>query len=318
MHHHIVPEFYVERLESIGITESYGQPFPKWSPADSLSFMKKMEISTAMMSISTPGVSFADAGFSAELARTSNEYMATVKEEHPGRFGGFISVPSPNTRRAVEEVAYGFDRLHLDGVCLFTHYDGKYLGDGSFEELFCELNRRKAVVFVHPTDPAQQYDPKLKMRNSLIEAPFETTRAIANLMFTGALNTYTDITYILSHGGGTIPFLAWRVALNEYLQEDKKPPVFKSIYDFLIKGGPVSGLKLLQAMFYDTALTTSPYALRALQEFVGSKRIVFGTDYPFGAKFAPMLAKDLMQFDGFAAEDQANIARRNSAEVFRL
>ena len=58
-------------------------------------------------------------------------------------------------------------------------------------------------------------------------------------MFTGALDSYRDITYILSHGGGTIPFLAWRVALNEYLQEDKKPPV--------------SGLRLLRAMFYDTA-----------------------------------------------------------------
>ena len=317
MHHHIVPEQYVKGLASIGITESYGQSFPEWSPEKSLSFMSKVGIDVAVMSISTPGVSFADVHFSRDLARSCNEKMAEVKRNYPGRFGGFAAVPLPDVAAALEELRYGLDELGLDGVCLFTHYGGKYLGDKDFEDFFGELNQRKTVVFIHPTDPMGQYDPGLGMRNSLIEAPFETTRAVANMLFTGSMDRYSEIKFILSHGGGTIPYLAWRLALIEYGQKDKPPPVFcKSIYDFLIKGGPVSGLKILKDMYYDTALTTSPAALRALQELAGSGHIVFGTDYPFGAKFAPMLAKDLRRYPGFSEQDMRSIDYGNGREIF--
>jgi len=316
VHHHITPAEYVNKLASIGITESLGQPFPKWSPEKSLSFMKKIGIDIAMMSISTPGVYFRDDNFSRDFARMCNEYMAVIKSKYPNNFGGFASIPLPDVQGAINELKYCIDELKLDGVCLFTHYKGKYLGDKYFEDFFKELNKKKAVVYIHPTDPTNQYDPKLKIRNSLIEAPFETTRAVANLMFTGTLDRNPDIKYILSHGGGTIPYLAWRVALIEYLQEDKKPPIFKSIYDFLIKGGPETGLRILKEMYYDTALTTSPSALKALHEFVGAKGIVFGTDYPFGAKFAQKLAKDLRQYPGFSEEDFRSVDYNNCLEIF--
>lgn len=316
MHHHIVPEQYVKGLASMGITESYGQPFPEWSPEKSLSFMSKVGIDVAVMSISTPGVSFADEQFSRDLARLCNDHMAEVKRNYPGSFGGFVAVPLPDVAGAIEELRYGLDELGLDGVCLFTHYGGKYLGDKDFEDFFGELNRRKTVVFIHPTDPMGQYDPGLGMRNSLIEAPFETTRAVANMMFTGTTDRYSEIKFILSHGGGTIPYLAWRLALIEYAQKDRRPPVFRSIYDFLIKGGPFSGLRILKDMYYDTALTTSPYTLKALQEFAGSGHIVFGTDYPFGAKIAPILARDLQRYPGFSEEDFRSIDYGNVRELF--
>jgi predicted TIM-barrel fold metal-dependent hydrolase len=316
MHHHIVPGQYVKGLASIGITESYGQPIPDWSPEKSLSFMDKVGADVAMMSISTPGVSFADEQLSRDLARMCNDQMADVKQNNPGRYGGFVAVPLPDVEGAIEELRYGLDELDLDGVCLFTHYGGKYVGDKDFEDFFSELNRRKAVAFIHPTDPGGQYDPGLGMRNSLIEAPFETTRAVANMIFTGTTDRYPEIPSILSHGGGTIPYLAWRLALIEYGQKDKRPPIFKSIYDFLIKGGPESGFRILKNMYYDTALTTSPYALKALQELAGSKHIVFGSDYPFAAKHAPMLAKDLREYPDFSEEDFRSIDYGNGLRLF--
>lgn len=315
VHHHILPPEYVLKLKEIGVTEAYGIPFPEWGPEKSMAFMKKVGIATAITSISTPGVYFRDDEFSRDLARSCNEYMAELKHKYPGKFGGFASIPLPDVKGALDELKYALDELKLDGVCLLTHYKGKYLGNHEFDEFFKELNRRKAVVYIHPTDPAGQYDPELGMSNALIEAPFETTRAVTNLIYTGSTDRYPDICYILSHGGGTIPYLAWRVALVKYAQENKKPPLLKSLYDFIIRGNPESGLKILRSMYYDTALTSSPYALKALQEFVGPSRIVFGSDYPF-AKLAPIVAKNLRKYTDFSDEDFETVDYKNCLELF--
>ncbi len=305
-------------LRNIGVTESYGHPLDKWSrsPEESLAFMRKLDITTAITSISTPGVYFKDDSFSSELARSCNEYMAGLKRDYPGKFGGFASVPLPNVDGALDELSHALDELKLDGVCLLTHYKGRYLGSTEFDEFFHELNRKKVVVFVHPTDPVGTYDPGLTISNSIIEAPFETTRAVANMIYTGAADRYPDIRFILSHGGGTIPYLGWKIALIKYQQENKRPPVLTALYDFLIKGGPVSGLRILQRMYYDTALISDTPAIKALVEFVGCHKIVFGTDYPFAAKLAPVVAKNLANCDGFSKEELNVVDRGNCDELF--
>jgi len=316
VHHHCVPAEYVKRLASIGITESYGQPFPNWSPEKSLALMKKLGIDTAILSISTPGVDFKDDEFSRDITRLCNEYMAEIKQKYPGKFGAFASVPSPDAEWAIDELRYALDEFKLDGVGLFTNYAGKYLGNRAFEEFFKELNKRNMVVFIHPTDPIGKYDPELEIANSLIEAPFETTRAVANLIHTATADRYPDVKYILSHGGGTVPYLAWRIALIKYSRKEDSPSLLRKIYDIVIQGGPVSGLKILKNMYYDTALTASPYALRTMQEFVGSSQIVFGSDLPFAEKVAPMVNKDLQKYPGFSVEDFKAIDYNNCLELF--
>jgi predicted TIM-barrel fold metal-dependent hydrolase len=313
--HHILPPEYVKKLKDIGITESYGQPIPNWTPEKSLAFMKKIGIATAIGSVSTPGVYFKNDEFSRDLAHLCNEYSAELKKKYPGKFGGFASLPLPFVQGALEELKYALDELKLDGVVLLSNYNGKYLGDESFEDVFNELNKRKAVVFIHPTDPKGDYDAKLGMPNSLIEAPFETTRAVANLIYTGTMDRYPDIRYILAHGGGTIPYLGWKIALMQYSQKDKKPPIMRTLWDFLIKGGPVTGLQKLKNMYYDTTLASSKTTILALQEFVGSKHIVYGTDFPFGAKFASLALKDLKNF-GFSEEDRKAIDYKNCLNLF--
>jgi len=315
VHHHITPKFYTKKLESIGITESYGQPFPKWTPETSLAFMKKLGVDIAVISISTPGVTLKDDSFSKDIARYCNDYMAKVKKEYPGKFGGFASIPLLNTQDAIYELKYALDELKLDGIGLLTHYKGRYLGDSFFDDFFAELNKRKAVVFIHPTDPVGQYDPNLEIANSLIEAPFETTRAVTNLIFTGATDRFPDIKYILSHGGGTIPYLAWRIALSKYVKKESRPSILRMIYDFVIDGGPETGLKILKEMYYDTALTSRPYALKAMQEFVGSSQIVFGSDLPFAQKVAPMVAKDLEKYEGFTDEELNAVEYENCLKL---
>lgn len=314
-HHHVIPPGYISMLESNNIKESMGVSFPDWDAEKSLSFMKKHDIEMAVTSISSPGVYFKDEEFSKDLARLCNEYMFNLKNSYPKRFGGFASLPLPDVKGALTELKYALDELKLDGVCLLSNYQGKYLGDIDYDEIFVELNKRKSIVFIHPTDPGENFDSKLGIPNALIEAPFDTTRTVGNLIFTGTIERYPDIRYILSHGGGTIPYLAWRLALIEYGHENKKPPILKSLYDFIIKGGPESGLKILKDMYYDTALTSSPYALKALQEFAGPGRIVFGSDFPF-AKVSSLVTNNLRKYNDFSAEEFKLIDYKNCNELF--
>ncbi len=319
VHHHIFPKEYVDALKNAGVKNTLGAEFPEWTPKTSLKQMDKNGIKIAISSISSPGVypegvEFPE-GFSEKLARTANEAIAYTRDENPGRFGGFATIPLLNLESAFEELEYALDTLKLNGVCLMTNYKGIYLGDERLEPFFKELNRRKAIVFVHPTDPGPEFDPGLDVPNALIEAPFDTTRAVANMMYNGTLDKYPNITYILAHGGGTIPFLAWRLAGIEYGQKDKKPPVMKALYDFLVKGKPAKGLRHLEKMYYDTAVVSGNYALQTLKAFAGSKNIVFGSDLSIN-KLASIITKNLHQDGEFTDEEYSDLSFYNCLKLF--
>lgn len=319
VHHHIFPKNYVEALKNAGVKNTLGLDFPEWEPETSLKLMDHHGIRMALLSITSPGVYPSDIDvpgeFSEKLARMTNETIAATKMKYPDRFGGFATIPLLNPDRAVEELNFALDTLNLDGVCLLTNYRGKYLGDKLFEPFFKELDQKKTVVYIHPTNLGDGLSPDLDIPSALIEAPFDTTRAVTNLMYSGTLDRYPNIRYILSHGGGTIPYLAWRIALSEYAQKDKKPPVLRSLYDFLLKGEPVKGLQHLKNMYFDTALVAGESALKSLQLFAGSKHIVFGTDFCI-AKIAPVVIKNLTKDGGFNEDELADIAFGNCLNLF--
>ena len=196
-----------------------------------------------------------------------------------------------------------------------TNYNGKYLGDESFDSFFEELDKRQATVFIHPTDPGEDFDPELDLPHALIEAPFDTTRAVTNLMYTGVLDRYPNIRYILSHGGGTIPYIAWRAAMIEYGQKDKRTPVLRTLYDFLVKGRPNKGLNHFKNMYYDTALVSGESAVKTLQLFAGSKHILFGSDLCI-AKTAPIIMKNLSKDGNFSDDEYRDMTYGNSLRLF--
>ena len=319
VHHHIFPKEYVEALKNAGVKNTLGVDFPDWTPKTSLKEMDKNGIKIAVSSISSPGVYFEGVefsdGFSEKLARIANEAIANTRDKIPGRFGGFATIPLLNLQSALEELKYALDILKLNGVCLMTNYKGVYLGDEKFEPFFKELNRRKAIVFVHPTDPGAEFDPGLDVPHALVEAPFDTTRTVANLMYNGTLDRYPNITYILAHGGGTIPFLAWRLAGIEYGQKGKKPPVIRALYDFLVKGKPDKGLRHLKKMYYDTAVVSGTYALKSLKAFAGPKNIVFGSDLSIN-KLASIITKNLSKDGEFTEEEYNNLSFNNCLKLF--
>lgn len=319
VHHHIFPKEYVDALKEAGVKKTYGVDFPKWTVETSFKKMKENGIQIAVLSISTPGVYFKGVefpkGFSENLARMTNNIIAEAKDKYPERFGGFATIPMLNQKAAVEELNYAMDTLQLDGVCLMTNYGGKYLGDKYFEPIFKELNKRKAVVYIHPTDPGDDHDFEMDFPNALIEAPFDTTRAVANLMYNGVLDRYPNIRYILSHGGGTIPYIAWRLAGIEYGQKGKRTPIIRTFYDFLVNGEPTTGLRHLKNMYYDTAHVSGEYGVKTLQLFAGSEHIVFGTDLCI-SKLAPIITKNLNKNGDFTDEEYRQMSYENSLKLF--
>lgn len=147
-HHHILPDFFWQATE--GDDPVGGIAPPPWSRASALSFLDDAGIDVAITSISTPGVHTGDDAAARLPARRCNELAADMIRDRPDPFAGFACLPLPDVDGALAELAYALDDLGLDGVLLFSNARGTYLGDPRFSPLFDELQRRAAVVFVHP------------------------------------------------------------------------------------------------------------------------------------------------------------------------
>ncbi len=300
--HHILPPVYTNTLEKLGIRISGGVPIPRfWDAQQSLNAMDRNGIATAITSISSPGIYFGDSKFSIDLAKRCNEYSANLVRDNQKRFGGFAVLPLPDVEAALRELEYAFDTLKLDGVVLLTNVDGRYLGSSRFDELFAELNRRKAIVYIHPTTPPEGQFPKMRLPPAILEFVFDTTGAISNLILNNTLDRFPDIRFIVAHAGGTASYLAFRISLLDYFRGNTNK-------------NTISHLKNL---YYDTALSASPYTLRSLQELADSSHIVFGSDYPFATEAVTSTTiSELKKYDGFDQKGLKAIDRENALNLF--
>jgi predicted TIM-barrel fold metal-dependent hydrolase len=301
VHHHILPSAYVSALARIGISGGGGIPFPSWSAADALGLMDRHGIQSAVTSISSPGVHFGDAAAARDLARRCNDISARLVSDHPTRFGGFAILPLPDVDGALRELEHALDALPLDGVVLLaSQHDGRVLGDPAFDALFAELDRRRAVVFVHPTIPKSSEALPIDVPGFAAEFTFDTSRAILNLIWSGTAARCPNVRLIFSHAGGTAPFLAWRWSLLDFLPGT-------------LDRAPCGVMYYLRQFFYDTALSANPHALRSLCALVPPTQILFGTDFPFAPEPVTQMSIDgLAHYDGFDPAARRAIERDNA------
>ncbi|MFM9682970.1 amidohydrolase family protein, partial [Streptomyces brasiliscabiei] len=136
---------------------------------------------------------------------------AELTRDHPGRFGNFVSLPLPDVDGTLEEIPWAFDELGADGVALMTHTHGVYLGDQRLDPVFAELDRRRAVVFLHPTSPVCWERSSLGRPRPMVEYVFDTARTVTDLVMAGVLTRHPNMRVIVPHCGGAIPVLADRI-----------------------------------------------------------------------------------------------------------
>jgi predicted TIM-barrel fold metal-dependent hydrolase len=263
MHAHVLPAPYIAGLPpQLAATH---KPIPV-EVLDAV--MRRYEIDAAVISTGPPGVFFGDQGRAGELARIVNEELAGIVRSAPQRFAALASLPLPDVEAAIAELHHALGVLELDGVLLVTHVAGTYLGDPALEPLMAELDRRGAYVFVHPTFPPNG-QPLAQHPIWLYEFPFETTRAMANLIYSGVFERHPNIRWQFAHLGGVTPFLAHRLASLAEREPEQAT------------AAPDGVLAYLARQYYDTGLSNHQVAIEATAEIAPFEQIVFGTDWPY-------------------------------------
>jgi aminocarboxymuconate-semialdehyde decarboxylase len=268
LHEHVIPDFYWEASNEDGNAAGGITP-PRWSLDGAIAYLDEARIDAAVPSISTPGVHFGDDAAARTLARRVNEYLADLKRRRPDRFGGFAALPLPDVDGSLGAIEYAFDVLELDGVSMMTNAGGSYLGDSRFDPIFAELQRRAAVVFVHPTASPDPIAHTLGLPDALLDYPVDTARAIAKLHYSNTFARTPDVKYVFAHAGGTIPFVASRFAIVDEMD--------------VIPGAQERGAfaDTLPRLYWDTASAFSDPVLHMLRSVTGLGNVVFGTDYPY-------------------------------------
>lgn len=300
IHHHFFAPSVLAEMSSRKIAEP---PMLNWSLAKTLDDMDRAGTATAMLSATTPQVSFADANLAKKLARESNEHAAKLAGDHKSRFGSFAMLPMQNTDDALREIEYSLDTLKADGIGLLTSYGDKWLGHPSYAPIMDELNRRKAILYTHPTVANCCRGLLPDVPPTVVEFGTDTTRTIVNVVFSGTAARCPDLRFIFSHAGGSLPFLTERL---------QKMPVINQSLEARVPNGVMHELK---RFYYDTAWAAHPYALSSLLQLVSKDQVLFGSDYPY--RTSEDNIKGLIAY-GFSQADLNTITRGNALKLMPL
>jgi predicted TIM-barrel fold metal-dependent hydrolase len=270
VHQHVIPDIYKSELARVGVLGSGENPWPAWSVTRQLELMDELGIDAVLMSIASPGAYFGDVEFTKRLVKTCNEVMA-----------------------------------QMVGINLQTHTGHRYLGHPEENELYAELDRRRAVVFLHPQRPPAQNMPQYAFPAGYTELTFDTTRAITNMLYTGMLAKFPNIRWIMPHMGGVTPFLMFRLCgLDDDPKARERIPDGVAAY--------------LRRLYYDVAQSPSPLALRALLDVADPSHILFGTDYP-SARNVEKVMRDTVAavrtFDGFDDKLRRKVMASNAQGI---
>jgi predicted TIM-barrel fold metal-dependent hydrolase len=260
----VIPQAYVDAIPAPG----GNLPKPPVVTAEALlAVMERYAIDAAVISTGPPGAFFGDQPRANEIARLANEEIAGVVSASPDRFAGLAMLPLPDPDAALAELGHALDTMGLEGVLLLSHVAGTYLGDPSWDAVYAELDRRGAYVFLHPTVPAN--GAPLPHPGWLYEFPFDTTRALANLIYSGTFERYPNIRWQIAHLGGATSVLADRLASLAAREPDKAD------------AAPAGAVEYLSRLWYDTGLANQELPYRAAAMLTPADHIVFGTDWPY-------------------------------------
>jgi 6-methylsalicylate decarboxylase len=298
IHHHFSPPAWIAEVKG---REMLQRANSDWTPTRSIEDMDQAGVAAAVVSVTNPGLWFGDKEVTRRVSRECNDYGAKLMQQHPTRFGLFAAMPLPDVDATLKEIEYAYDVLKADGIHLFTSYGDVWLGNAAFEPVMAELNRRKAVVHVHPTAANCCKNLVPDVPPGIMEYGTDTTRAILGLMFSGHAVKYPDIRWIWSHAGGTAPMLASRIERGVGGLKERGTRL------------PNGAIFELKKFYYDVAGAANAGAISSLMKLVTASRVLFGTDFPPAGPSIDVV-KSLATL-GFSDVDLDAIDRGNAVQL---
>jgi aminocarboxymuconate-semialdehyde decarboxylase len=327
---HILPTPYFERMTSISARGAYMQKRIREIPV-----MVDLDLRFRMMdmfpdyvqvlSLAAPPIeALGGPDVSPDLARVANDSMAEIVARHPHRFPGFIaSVPMNNPEAAVGEIDRALTDLHAAGIQIYTNVNGRPLDDPMFAPIFERMAERGRPIWLHPTrtDKFADYSTEDQSKYELwwtFGWPYETSVAMARLVFAGCFDRFPSLAIITHHMGGMIPYFAGRIGpgldqlgvrtegedLRVHLERLKKRP-----YDYF------------KMFFADTALFGAPHAVECGLKFFGADQVVFASDFPFDPEKGTFnIRETIKDIDGLpiSADDRKKIYEGNARRLLRM
>ena len=266
VHSHLITPEFVSSLEKEGRLMDEGFPLPKYDVYNHLKWMDEAGVETSVLTLAAPQPT------SAQTVRQTNEAAARIKKEHPGRFLFCAALPLPDVSKAIEEVKYALDVLKADGIKLATNVNGQYLGAPELDTLFSVLNKRKAVVILHPHRP-EPVNKQVMQQTPLAMQEYlsETTRTVSNMISRNVLARYNNIKVIVPHCGAYLPLAIPRMkSLTPVMQTNKMV-------------GEIDYEANLRTLYYDLAGAHSPEVIRMLLTITTPDHLLYGSDYPYVA-----------------------------------
>jgi aminocarboxymuconate-semialdehyde decarboxylase len=276
VHAHYFPREYVETIGRLlgaeHVRPALSAPGANLGVSERLALMDSAGIDLQVLSASLLQPYGADPAASAAAARFGNDLYAELCQRHPERFVALGAVPLPHVDAAIAEAARCLDTLGFRGITTGCSVAGRPLDDPAFEPFWAELDRRGALLFLHPMGIGFGDELAAYGLTWMIGALFEDTVATLRLVLGGVTTRYPRIRVLVPHLGGTLPFMMGRIGRATAAERERtgRPPLY-------FEG---SLRENLRHCWYDT-VNLEPAALRCACDVLGYERLVLGTDFPF-------------------------------------
>jgi len=287
---HILPIKYKEAIWEAAPAGFYGKRAADSQPAlweleRRFRIMDKYEGLVQVLTLAIPPIEvIPDPKKAADLARLGNDEMAELVLKYPDRFVAAVaSLPMNDMDAALKELDRAITDLKFRGVQVFSHINDKPLDSPEFMPLYEKMSQYNLPIWIHPrtgiTSVDYRSETKSKYRNdSTFGWPYETSIAMARLVYSGILEKYPNLKVIVHHAGAMVPFFEQRIIS------------FQDTDEMLRRGNIKLGLTKTPIeyfkMFYgDTAIYGNTPALLCAHAFFGTDHLLFGTDMPFDSQY---------------------------------